>query len=202
MLGGKPLLQWTVDAARGSRFIDRLVLTTDDDEIAAVGRTIGLDVPFMRPAAAATDEATADDVIDHVLSTLDGEFDYLVFLQPTSPFRTTTDIDGCLELLAASDADSCVSVVPTHVKPEWLFHVEGGALLVPVSGQPPPQRRQELRPAYELNGAVYAARLSAYRRTRSFHTGRTLAWIMPVERSVDLDEESDFERAEALLRGM
>jgi N-acylneuraminate cytidylyltransferase len=199
-LGGKPLLQWTVEAARGSRFIDRLVLSTDDDEIATVGRAIGIDVPFMRPAAAATDEATADAVIDHALSALDESFDYLVLLQPTSPFRTTADIDGCLELLAASDADSCVSVMPTHVKPEWLFFVDGSSFLVPVSGGPPPQRRQELRPAYELNGAVYAARLAAYRRTRTFYTDRTLAWVMPLERSVDLDEESDFGRAEALLR--
>ena len=146
-LGGKPLLQWTVEAARASVHIDRLVLSTDDDEIARLGRTIGIEVPFMRPSAAASDEATADAVIDHALASLDEPFDYLVLLQPTSPLRSATDIDGCLDLLAASDADSCVSVVPSHVKPEWLFFVDRSAFLVPVSGEPPPQRRPDLRSA-------------------------------------------------------
>jgi len=198
-LGGKPVLQWTTDAAKASRLIDRLVLSTDDSEIANLGRSLGVDVPFLRPAVAATDEASAHDVIEHALEQLDVQFEYLVYLQPTSPFRTVEDIDGCLEKLSASRAESCVSVCQSPAKPEWLFYIEGETLR-PVLGEVKHQRRQELAVAYELNGAVYAARVSAYRRHSTFFLRRTVAWVMPPDRSVDLDEPEDFERAESVLQ--
>ncbi len=201
LLGGKPVLQWTVEAAQESRLIDRLVLSTDDEEIARLGGSIGIEVPFIRPAWAATDEATADAVLEHAFEALGEAFEYFVFLQPTSPFRTAADVDGCLELLAASDADACVSVTASPAKPEWLFYVEPDGALKPVTGARPPDRRQTLRPAYELNGAVYAARVERYQRSRTFFGSRTLAWIMPAERSVDLDELEDFRHAELLLAG-
>jgi N-acylneuraminate cytidylyltransferase len=200
LLGGKPLLQWTTDAATESRLIDRLVLSTEDSEIAELGRSLGVDVPFLRPEAAATDEASAHHVIEHALASLDEAYEYLVYLQPTSPFRTALDIDGCLETLAASNTETCVSVSVSRAKPEWLFYLEEGSRLKPVLGELKSQRRQELRTAYELNGAVYAARVAAYRARGSFFSERTAAWVMPADRSIDLDELDDFERAEALLQ--
>ena len=199
-LGGKPLLQWTAEAARASHYIDRLVLSTDDEEIAELGRSLDLEVPFRRPASAASDTASARDVIEHALGHLDERFDFLVYLQPTSPFRTTGDIDGCLERLVASSADACVSVTESPTKPEWLFYIGLDLLLTPVLQKPPRLRRQELQVAYELNGAVFTARIAAYERAGTFLTDQTLSWVMPANRGVDLDESSDFDRAEATLR--
>jgi CMP-N-acetylneuraminic acid synthetase len=200
LLGGKPVLQWTAESAQASSYVDRLILSTDDEEIENLGRTLGLEVPFRRPSAASSDEASARDVIEHALGQLVETFDYLVYLQPTSPFRTTDDIDGCLAALVASSADSCVSVTESPAKPEWMFYVDPDSRLTPVLSGPPRLRRQELRVAYELNGAVYAARVAAYQSSGTFLTDRTLAWVMPEDRSVDLDELSDFERAELILR--
>lgn len=200
LLGGKPLLQWTAEAARGSRYIDRLVLSTDDDEIAELGLSLGLDVPFRRPADVSSDEASARDVIEHALGHLGEAFDLLLYLQPTSPFRTTGDIDGCLGRLVASSADSCVSVTESPAKPDWLFFIGANSQLIPALEKPPRLRRQELQVAYELNGAVYAARVDAYQRAGTFLTDHTLPWVMPADRGVDLDELSDFDRAEAILR--
>lgn len=198
LLGGRPLLAWTAEAARASRFIDRLILSTDDDEIAELGRSVGLEVPFRRAAAAASDTASAHDVIVDALDRLDESFEYLVYLQPSSPFRTTSDIDSCLERLASSDADSCVSVSESPAKPEWLFFVGSGARLEPVLGPRAPNRRQELRGAFQLNGAVYATRIAAYLLAGTFLTERTLAWEMPQERGLDIDTMEDFERAEVI----
>jgi CMP-N,N'-diacetyllegionaminic acid synthase len=199
ILGGKPLIQWSAEAAATSAYIDRLVLSSDDHEIIAVARSIGLEAPFLRPAAAASDTASARDVIEHALGLIGEDFDVLVYLQPTSPFRSGRDIDGCLEALVASGADACVSVTESRTKPEWLFRVDPESRLKPVLGTPTTLRRQELEPAYELNGAVYAARIPAYRRAGTFLTDQTLAWIMPTDRSLDLDEPEDFDRAETLL---
>ena len=123
-----------------------------------------------------------------------------MYLQPTSPFRAADDIDGCLERLVASSDDSCVSVTESPAKPEWLFFIGPDSHLAPVLGKPPRLRRQELQVAYELNGAVYAARIPAYERAGTFLTDRTLPWIMPADRGLDLDELSDFDRAEGILR--
>jgi CMP-N-acetylneuraminic acid synthetase len=200
LLGGKPVLQWTVEAGGASKYIDRLILSTEDAEIAGLGRSMGVEVPFQRPDSASTDEASADDVIGHALRTLDEEFDFIVYLQPTSPFRSTADIDGSLETLVASGADSCVSVTESRSKPEWLFYLDGGNALKPVLGELTRHRRQQLQTAYELNGAVYASRVAAYQRWHTFFTERSVAWVMPPQRSVDLDEPDDFDHAEWLLR--
>ena len=198
-LAGKPLLQWTAEAGLASRFIDRLVLSTDDDEIAQVGASLGLDVPFRRPAAAASDTAGAAEVVRHALAELSERFDYLVYLQPTSPLRSTADIDGCLERLATGDGDFCVSVQASPQRPEWLFYLAANDRIDPVVGQFDATRRQDLRACYVLNGAVYAARVDAFDRSGTFLTDRTLGYLMPAERSVDLDELADFEVAEAIL---
>jgi len=199
-LAGKPLLQWTAEAASASRLIDRLILSTDDDEIARVGASLGLDVPFRRPAAAASDRATAADVVRHALEALPERFDFLVYLQPTSPLRSTEDIDRCLQRLASGDGDSCVSVQPSPARPEWMFYLGTDNRIEPVVGRFDAGRRQDLRACFVLNGAVYAARVAAFERAGSFLTERTLAYVMPVGRSLDLDSAADFDMAEAMLR--
>lgn len=198
-LGGKPLLQWTAEAALASKLLDRVVLSTEDDEIAAAAQRIGLDVPFRRTQSAATDQATPDAVIEDALEHLGSDFEYLVWLQPTSPFRSSADIDACLQRIADGSADACVSVTASRAKVEWLFFLGPNDRLDPVAGTAPPDRRQELRPAFVLNGAVYAMRIEAYRRSHTFISDRTVAWVMPPERSIDLDEQADFDLAERML---
>ena len=200
-LGGRPLLQWTGETALASRYIDRVILSTDDAEIAGVAASLGLDVPFLRPAAAASDTAGATEVISHALGELGESYDYLVYLEPTTPLRLAADIDTCLERLDQTGADFCVSVQRSVQRPEWMFYLGPEDEIEPAVGRFQAGRRQDLRECYVLNGAVYAARVEAFRRTGTFLTGATLGYVMPPERSIDLDEPADFDAAEAILAG-
>lgn len=191
--GGKPLLAWTVDAARGSRYCDRVVISTDDEAIAATAREHGCEVPFMRPAALATDTASSMDVVLHAMLALPG-FDLLVLLQPTSPLRTSADIDDACELLLAQQAPACVSVTPAQESPYWMYSMTPGQALRPIVELPSGvTRRQDLPAAYSLNGAVYVARTAWLQESRSFVTPQTVALVMPAQRSLDIDTLEDFE---------
>jgi N-acylneuraminate cytidylyltransferase len=199
VLAGKPLLQWTVEAARAARSIDRLILSTDDDEIAELGTSLGVDVPFRRSASASSDVASAADVVVHALASVGERYDYLVYLQPTSPLREADDIDRCLERLVALQADSCVTITETPVRPEWLFYLDDRDRLAPVLGRVDTRPRQALSPCYLLNGAVFAIRTAVFERTRTFVVEGTVGYLMPAERSLDVDEPADLDRARRLL---
>ncbi len=200
-LAGKPLLAWTIEAAQACPAIDRVILSTDDKEIAEVGAQWNCEVPFMRPADLGSDTATAIDVALHALDEVQ-DFEIIALLQPTSPLRTAEDLNRAAALLEASDAPSCVSVRPAVENPAWMFEVNDASELVPfVDPSRRPARRQELSPAYVLNGALYYSRVDELRATRSFVTDRTLAYAMPAERSVDIDSADDLRRAEAILAG-
>lgn len=192
-VAGRPLLAWSVDAARASRCVDRVVLSSDDNAIMAAARACGCDVPFVRPAALASDTATTIDVVMHALDALPG-YELIVLLQPTSPQRTANDIDSACERLAASGAPACVSVCLVDQSPYWMYRLGEGQGLVPVI-EPPPgvTRRQDLPPVYALNGAVYVADAAWLRQTRAFVTRETVAHVMPAERSIDIDTIADFE---------
>lgn len=204
LLGGKPLIAWTIEAARASARLDRTVLSTDDDEIAHVGRDFGADVPFRRPAELATDTAGAIPNIQHALACveeLEGvDYDAVVMLQPTTPFRTSADIDGAVGLLDATGADAVISVVDVEAHhPARMKYLEDGRLVDPpfcedYENQP----RQELRPMYIRNGAVYATRRGVL-LGGSFKGGDCRAWVMPAERSVNIDAEADLRYADWLL---
>jgi CMP-N,N'-diacetyllegionaminic acid synthase len=198
-VGGKPLLAWTIDAARAAACIDRLILSSDDEAIMAVARAHGCEVPFHRPAALATDEATSIDVVLHALDTLPG-YDVVVLLQPTSPLRSAADIEATCAKLASSGVQACVSVSPVAHSPYWMYLLGDDLHLVPLV-EPPAgvARRQDLPPAYTLNGAVYAAETAWLRRARSFVTRETVAHVMPAERAIDIDTQDDLSRLRAIL---
>lgn len=198
-LAGKPLIAWTIEAARASEHVDAVVLTTDDDVIAEVGRRFGASVPFMRPQALATDEASTMDVVFDALDRLPG-FDVVVLLQPTSPLRGSADIDACLTLL--NGVPACVSVRPAADHPYLTFRIDGQNELSPYAAPPAGQslRRQDLPGAWCLNGAIYAADIPWLRAHRSFIAGSTVAYPMPAERSIDIDTPADLRSAEGLLR--
>lgn len=203
-LGDKPLLAWTIEAAQHSRNLSRFIVSTDDAEIAQVAGEWGAEVPFLRPAELATDAAKAIPVMQHALLEMEARegvrYDAVLMLQPTTPFRTGKDIDTALELLEASGADSVISVIDVEGHhPARMKYLEEGRLIDPpfceaYENQP----RQELRPMYLRNGAIYLTRREVLLEG-SFKGQDCRALIMETDRSVNIDTQLDFDYAQFLL---
>jgi len=206
-LAGKPLLQYTVEAAQAAHSLGRIALSTDSPEIAALGRALGVETPFLRPTELAQDATPTLPVILHALDWLATEAGYapevLVLLQPTAPLRTAQHIDEAVRLLIQSEADAVVSVcaVPGHFHPDWQLSITDGELRRldggPLAGLP--TRRQALGATYWRNGAIYAMRCAALRATHSLFGSRCLPYVMPSEFSLNLDSEAEWQAAEAWL---
>jgi N-acylneuraminate cytidylyltransferase len=182
-----------------------VVLSTDDAEIADVGRQYGAEVPFMRPAELANDTATGLDVTLHALRTLAeaGEhYDYVVILQPTSPLRSAADIDGAIELLLERHADAVISVCETDHPPEWSNTLPADRSMADFY-RPGIRstRSQDLPRSYRLNGAVYVYSCARLLASGSLEMDdNSYAYVMPRERSVDIDSAIDFEIAQLFLQ--
>ena len=198
-LAGRPLIAWTLAAARQSRLIDRCVVSTDDEEIAAVARAHGGDVPFMRPAELSTDTAETASALIHVIEQLPG-YDILVTLQPTSPLRIAEDIDQALREMQHHGAPACVSVVEPVKSPYWSYRINNDNHLEPLmQAKYSTMRRQDLPTAYVLNGAVYATRVNWLLKHQSGISDSTVPYVMPMERSIDIDAEFDLDVATLIL---
>lgn len=192
LLNGKPLIAWTIEAAKKSKYIDRLILSSEDKEIIKIAEAYGCEAPFIRPTHLALDETPGIDPILHALGEVTG-YDYIVLLQPTSPLRATNDIDNCIERLIEKNASSCVSVTESNTSPYWMYTLnENGRMKQFVNHETLPVRRQDLPQVFALNGAVYVAEIEWLRKTESFLTEETVAYIMPRGRSYDIDTEEDF----------
>jgi N-acylneuraminate cytidylyltransferase len=189
---GRPLLAWSIDAARGSRCIDRVVLSSEDEAIIAAARACGCEVPFRRPDVLASDTASTTDVVLHALDALPG-YDVVVLLQPTSPLRTASDIDAACAKFATSGAPACVSVSRVEQNPYWMYRLGDDDALLPIIEPSEAARRQDLPDVYMLNGAVYIAATAWLRQTRTFLTRDTVAHVMPVDRALDIDTAADLE---------
>ena len=198
---GKPLISWTIEAAQASRYIDRLILSSDDPQICAVAESAGCEVPFTRRKALATDEAKTIDVVFDALDQMPG-FDLVMVLQPTSPLRAVSDIDNSLELLIEKGVHSAVSVTRVKDHPYLVYAMNSDARMEAVISLDPSTslRRQDLPPAFTLNGAIYIADISWLVESRSFISPETVGYEMPKSRSVDIDEEIDLKVAEQVLR--
>ena len=212
--GGRPLIAWTVAAARAAGPVDRVVVSTDDAVIAAVGRELGAEIPFLRPAELAQDDTPGIAPPLHALRWLEKHEGYrpalLLLLQPTSPLRTAEDIRAAVELLQARDADAVVSVTPVRKHPHWMKRLgaEGRLIDAPALAhglEAVPQRggtrRQDLPPLYAPNGAVYLARRDVLLDHGGWYTERTYAYVMPEERSLDIDTPWDLHLADLVLGG-
>lgn len=198
-LHGKPLIAWSVEAALACPELDRTIVSSDDAQIIEVARTLGCEVPFVRPAHLATDQASSMDVILHALDSLPEHYAWVVVLQPTSPLRLAEDITACLQICLTHHAPACVSVVPGK-SPYWSYFLRKDHGMDPILGKDKTQTgRQQLPPAYTLNGAVYVARTDWLREHRTFVTRATRAFVMPTQRSVDVDTAVEFKLAELLL---
>ena len=198
---GKPLISWTIEAAQASRYIDRLILSSDDPQICAVAESAGCEVPFTRQKALATDEAKTIDVVFDALDRVRG-FDLVMVLQPTSPLRGVSDIDNSLELLIEKGVHSAVSVTRVRDHPYLVYAMDSDARMEAVISLDPSTslRRQDLPPAFALNGAIYIADIAWLDESRSFISPETVGYEMPKSRSVDIDEETDLAVAEQVLR--
>jgi CMP-N,N'-diacetyllegionaminic acid synthase len=200
-LAGRPLLFWTIQAAQQSARINRLILSSDDAQIIRVAQELGCEAPFVRPAELARDETPGVLPVLDALERVRG-YDVVVLLQPTSPLRSAADIDACVDLVMSADAPACVSVTAVQEHPFWTYWLQPGGRLERVCPEDSAgvARRQELPPVYRPNGAVYVARVPWLRETRDFFAAGTLGYVMPAERSCDIDTESDFVHAESALQ--
>jgi len=198
-VGGKSLLEWTALEAGRSKYIDRLVLSSDDTEIIQHAEKCGIEVPFVRPIELAQDETPASEAVSHALQMLPG-YDYVVLLQPTSPLRIAADIDGCLEMTVTCNSKSCISVTETDKSPYWMCRLDDSNVLHPlISSESPNKRRQDYPRVYIPNGAVYLADTGFFLTHQAFKSESTIGYKMPRERSLDIDSELDFIICESIL---
>lgn len=204
-LGGKPLIAWTIEAAKAVSALHAVVVSTDDEDIADVSRMAGAEVPFMRPEALSSDTAASLPVVQHATAFIEQRdavtFDWVLLLQPTSPLRLPADIEAALALAAQDDSDSVVAVKPMPVHPVFAKKLDEHGLLKPLlMEEPEGLRRQDVSPAaYCRNGAIYLTKRSVLMEENSLYGKRIRAHIMPEERSIDIDTPLDFALAELLL---
>ena len=203
-LHGKPLIGWSIEHGLESRYVDAVVVSTDDEQIAEVARSHGAEVPFLRPAFLATDTATSVDVLLHTLDTLEKagrSYDLVALLEPTSPLREATDIDLALEaLLGQENAQSIVGVAKVEsCHPAFLLRYKD-AFLEPYSRQEfGAKRRQEIDDLFFLEGTVYISWTNALRSLRSFYHSKTMPFVVPKYKSFEVDDLTDFVIIEALM---
>lgn len=197
-LGGKPLIVWTIEAARKSKLVDRVIVSTDDEKIAAVAVRCGAEV-VRRPPELARDDSPSEDALRHVIEHFEGGEEIsgpVVFLQATSPFRADDDIDRALTLFRDTGADSLLSVVPSHA---FLWEEHGGEARPVSHDYRQRKRRQEMKSQYRENGSIYifkpALLLSEGRRLG----GKVVLYRMSEDAGVDIDSELDFMAAEMLM---
>jgi len=205
LLCGKPLLQYTAAAALQARQLSRVVLTTEDEEIADVGRSLGLDVPFIRPADLARDDTPTLPVLQHAVEFLEkqGErFEAVCLLQPTNPLCSARIIDQCIQMLKEGSADAVVTIlpVPTEYNPHWVyFQRENGTLKLSTGKKSPIPRRQELPVAFHREGSVYVTRRDVVMEQNSLYGEHLLGCLISSDSSVNIDRLEDLERAELLI---
>lgn len=204
-LAGKPLIAYAIAAARASRLIDRVIVSTDDEEIAAVAQRYGAEVPFLRPAELARDDTPEWLVWQHALRFVEAEQglpDMLVCVSPTSPLRTVEDVDACIRVLQENDTDVVFAVKSAERSPYFnmvTLDSAGYAQLVIEPAQPV-HCRQSAPPVYDMTTVAYATRPRFVLGAGTMFEGRARAVIVPAERALDIDTELDFRFAEFLMR--
>jgi len=200
---GKPLIAWSIEEAKNSKYIDRVVVTTEDEGIAKISKKCGADVPFMRPRHLALDNTKHIDVILHSMLWLEENnkpYDLLVLLQPTCPLRTSEDIDNSIITLFQKNAKAVVSVSEVEHPPYWdNILPKNGCMKNFLRPDVIGKNRQELPTFYRINGVIYVAYWDFLKRAKTFFGNQTYAYIIPKNKAVDIDDETDFKFAEFLM---
>ena len=198
LIFNKPLISWTIESAQKSKYINKIIVSTDCQKVKAIAESYNINVPKLRPYSLSTDTASSDDVIKHELNERKN-FDIVCMLQPTSPLRDFKDIDSAFEEFLKLDANALVSVCKDQHSPYWSFEINGLYLKTLFPDKKINKRRQELTETYKLNGAIYIARIDFYKKNSSFLSDKTIPYIMPFIKSIDIDTHEDFDIAEKRL---
>lgn len=202
-IGGKPMIAWSIEAAKNSKYLDRTIVSTDSQEIAEVSKKYGADIPFERPAELATDTAGSIDVVLHAINWLKEnekkEYDYILLLQATSPLRTSQHIDEAIEHIEnKKEMDAVVSFYPWDKKPEWVYCKNQNGFLEACL-----ETKEEFKtvsPMLMPNGAVYIIKTESFLKEKTFYAKKLDAYLMDREDSADVDEQYDFDLAEFFLK--
>jgi CMP-N-acetylneuraminic acid synthetase len=204
---GKPLIVWTIEQAKKSKYLDRIVVSTEDSEIAEISSSYGVEV-LKRPYELAQDTTPSSDVIIHVIETIEKEgykYDFIVLLQPTSPLRKENDIDDAIEkmVINSKHAHSLVSVGeinPEH-HPEFAKLIDSNGFLIPyLGGKQKFYRRQDLPKAYSPNGLIFICKTDIFKKDRTFYTEKTIPYLVERWQNYDIDDFYDFLCAECILK--
>jgi CMP-N-acetylneuraminic acid synthetase len=205
-LGGKPLIAWTIELALRTGLFCDVLLSTDDEDIAAVGRECGGLVPWLRPPELASDTASSVDAALHAVDWYEsrfGELDGVMLLQPTSPFRSEKSIVESIALFRASGGSPVVSVTPAPSHPAWTFYVEDGRLAPFLDWAGMEKRSQDLTPAFVNDGSIYIISPKMLRARRSFMDENTRPYVIADAReNLDIDNQEDWDLCEKMLNGL
>jgi len=203
LLGGKPLIGWTIEAALKSGVCSELLVSTDDENIAKTANAWGASVPWLRPAELADDDTPSIDVLLHALDWIEqekGEMDGVMLLQPTSPFRSAGNIADSVKVFSENNCHPVISFSPSNVVPEWVFRYSEEGFSPVLGWESIHKRSQDFAEGYELNGAIYIATPETLRRERTFFTPDLVPFFMMKGReAVDIDTEDDFLEAVRLV---
>lgn len=203
MLNQKPMLAYTIEAAIQSGCFNKVIVSTDDSEISGIAAEYGAEVPFLRPLHLANDTAKIVDVLLHAIDFFEMRqdyFDYVTLLQPTSPLRCAADIVGAMKLCKEKQANSIISVCEASHSPLWMNTLpEDNNLENFLNKDILNKRRQDLPVYYRLNGAIYILNVEFLKASESFYSDKSYAYVMPPDRSIDVDHILDFQLCETVL---
>lgn len=201
VLNGEPLICHTIIGALKSSHINGVFVSTDDPSIAKISMKCGAKI-IERPGEIARDESPIIDTILHTIDSIKNlsDDDIMILLQPTSPLRNAADIDTALEMFMKTDCDSVISMCKVEHSPYWYFKYEGEKLEPFLGRKYLKMRRQELPDVYGPNGAIYITTIKNLYKNNGFYCDKIVPYIMPSERSIDIDEEIDFKLAELLIQ--
>ncbi len=204
---GKPLIVWTIEKALKSKYLDEVIVSTDDEEIAEISKRHGAKIPFIRPKELAQDETPTYDVIEHAINfyrkNLNREFDYIVLLEPTSPLRKDEDIDSAIRKIIKNEKiyTSLVSVGKVHLEhPSLMKKIKGKYLIPYLKRKKQAKRRQELEDVYFPYGVVYISKTQTLLKYRTFYQEKTGFYLIERWQCYEIDDIYDFICVEAILK--
>lgn len=202
-INGKPLIAYSIEAALKSKYIDKVVVTTDGEKIAEVSKQYGAEVPFIRPNYLASDNAKTIDTVMHCIDEvkkLDGDYDYMVLLQPTQPMREAFHIDEAIELILEKDEEALVSVSKVKDHPVLMRTIDENGYSKNLLNVSSTMRRQDFPAFYKVNGALYINKINANLNLETSLNDNKLTYVMDENYDVDIDEMLDVHIAEILLK--
>ncbi len=199
---GKPLIAYSIEAGKQSKYVDDVVVTTDSEKIAEVSKKYGAEIPFMRPTEYAQDKSKTIDAVIHAIKELKKTgklYDTLVLLQPTQPLRTSLDIDKAIELYFEKNCMSLVSISEVDDHPLLIRTINSDGSLIHLLNQNSDCRRQDMPPFYRVNGCIYINKIEEIDDNTSFNDNK-LGFVMDRSHSVDIDEYKDIVEVEYYLK--